>query len=301
MPSYTPRLGLRYPVSSDPANPPSDFQLLATGIDNTSVVYYSSVSTSQPSGPTNGCIWFQTDTRDFYLWTGTAWRPINVHQSTSASPPVTGTGYWTGQLWYQTDNNQLFVHNGTTFVPASSATISATTPGTRAAGGLWYDTTNKGLKVNNAGTWESAQQVNPYLLCYKSANQTIGSTNTYTTITFGTTANSFGANAPTNSSGTITINQTGLYHIDFAANTVLATSPYLSSQIVTTSTAGNQTYHGNYNTNGGSFSGTSTNITIPFSAGDSFVCQVAAGSASTQLQGCQGTVYCTVAYIGPTS
>lgn len=306
MPSYTSRLGLRYPVSSDPANPPNDFQLLATALDGASVVYYAAISSSPPASPVNGSIWYQTDTRDFYVWAATAWRTINVHFGNASGgnykPPISPTTF-DGSLWFQTDTQQLTVYSNSqaAWVPVTAATLAATAPTTPSGGQLWYDTTNKGLKVNNAGTWENAQQVNPYLLCHKGANQSLSAV-TNTTITFGTVDISLGNNAPTNNNGIITINQSGLYHIDFAASTTTGSVPYLYSQIVTTSsTYGSISYRGSLGANGSNeWSATNTNVTIPFVNGDSFVCQVAAQS-STTLQGGQGTLYCMTAYLGPIS
>ena len=312
MPLNTSRLSLPYPQASDPANPPSDIQKLAAALDSSAVVFYQSYSSAAPSSPVIGSIWYQTDTRDFYMWVASgAWRLINVHYGISsgvnANPPENPSGFFTGALWYQPDKEQLTVFDGplNEWIPVGAATLGTAAPSNPGLGNIWYDQTNAGLKVWSGSAWESAQQVNPYLLTYRGLNQVL-STNASTAIDFGSTGTTIGANAPTFSYGTpgvININQSGLYKIDF--NVSSNTNNAYFNALVTTSTSlsspGNATYGGSNGYSTTNNPGSSVSLTLPFANGDSFTCKVYCGGTAVTILGGQGSTFCTVAYIGPIS
>lgn len=62
---------LPYPSASDTVDVPRDIQALADALDTKSLRI--SASTSSPSAPTEGMLWYQTNTDALFIYTGTAW------------------------------------------------------------------------------------------------------------------------------------------------------------------------------------------------------------------------------------
>jgi len=172
MAQQTPRLNLNYPQSSDPANPPSDFQSIANTLDNEVVGYVHSSSTSAPANPYLGLIWYQTDTQNIYYYSGpqNGWMPVSMYyaSSTATSPNPT----LPGMFWYQTDTNQLKVYNGSQWIESVPAIMaSSTAPPTPAYSGMiWYQTDTKQMQVYD-GTLSTPGWVTPSSLIYYNATQ----------------------------------------------------------------------------------------------------------------------------------
>ena len=167
MAQHTTRLNLNYPQSTDPANPPSDFQSLATTIDNEVVGYYQGSSTAAPSAPYEGMFWFQTDTMNIYYYSGaaTGWQPVSMYfASSTATAPNPAI---MGMFWYQTDTNKLLVYNGSQWIAPVPTSVSASSnPPTPAyTGMLWYQSDTKMMQVYD-GTLGTPAWVTPSSLIY---------------------------------------------------------------------------------------------------------------------------------------
>lgn len=68
-------------------------------------------STSAPSSPLAGQLWWDSTNSLLKVYTGTAFKPISSATSSSSTP----TGSVTGDMWWDTTNGQLKVYNGSGF------------------------------------------------------------------------------------------------------------------------------------------------------------------------------------------
>ena len=73
----TPRLKLRYPTGTDPADVPSDNGALALGIDQ-AAVYDQGAVASRPAASLAGKFWLDPSSGLLYLDTGSAWITLNA-------------------------------------------------------------------------------------------------------------------------------------------------------------------------------------------------------------------------------
>ena len=74
----------------------------------------NSSSSTQPSAPVEGELWWDKTNDLLYVYTGTSWIPTGSPRiATEASPPT--ASIQEGTLWYDTTNNQLKGYNGAGF------------------------------------------------------------------------------------------------------------------------------------------------------------------------------------------
>lgn len=142
---------------------------------------FFSDSTNAPVSPSEGDIWYQTDTGIMKIYYSGSWdRPnYGVQTYLQASQP---TGASAGDLWIDSDNdNRLYYYNGSAWVEtrdggiqtaiddaANALALAAsaqptymqnTEPGSPADGDLWYNTSSQRLNIydDTAGYWRDLQ------------------------------------------------------------------------------------------------------------------------------------------------
>ena len=72
----------------------------------------NAASTSAPTSPLKGELWFDTSTGQLKVYDGTAFEPTGGAKSQSAEP----TSASAGDLWHDSDDDQLYVYTGSAFV-----------------------------------------------------------------------------------------------------------------------------------------------------------------------------------------
>ena len=72
----------------------------------------NSASTSAPSAPLKGELWFDTSTGQLKVYDGTSFKPSAGAKSQSAAP----TSPSAGDLWHDSDDDQLYVYSGSAWV-----------------------------------------------------------------------------------------------------------------------------------------------------------------------------------------
>ena len=96
----------------------------------------NAASTSAPSAPLKGELWFDTATSQLKVYDGTSFKPTGGAKSQSAAPSNPGAG----DLWHDSDDDQLYVYTGSEFqlvgpVYTSGQTLSGWKIETLASGG----------------------------------------------------------------------------------------------------------------------------------------------------------------------
>lgn len=127
--------------------------ITSTAAAQNAVVVYQPTA---PSSPVTGQIWVDSDDRQFYIWSGSAWISAIttfIYQSNAPGSPVTG------QVWVDSDNNLMYIYNGTSWIlvtpPGSS--YQTTAPSSPATGQVWIDSDdNNKLYVWTGSTWVTA-------------------------------------------------------------------------------------------------------------------------------------------------
>jgi hypothetical protein len=71
----------------------------------------NSASTSAPSAPLKGELWFDTSTAQLKVYDGTSFKPSSGAKSQNSAPTTPSAG----DLWHDSDNDQLYVHTGSAF------------------------------------------------------------------------------------------------------------------------------------------------------------------------------------------
>jgi hypothetical protein len=71
----------------------------------------NSASTSAPSAPLKGELWFDTSTAQLKVYDGTSFKPSAGAKSQNSAPTTPSAG----DLWHDSDNDQLYVHTGSAF------------------------------------------------------------------------------------------------------------------------------------------------------------------------------------------
>jgi D-Tyr-tRNAtyr deacylase len=69
-------------------------------------------STSQPTAPLKGELWFDTTTNQLKVYDGTSFKPTGGSKSSSSQP----TSPSAGDLWHDSDDDQLYVYSGSAWV-----------------------------------------------------------------------------------------------------------------------------------------------------------------------------------------
>jgi len=72
----------------------------------------NSASTSAPSNPLRGEVWFDTNTNQIKVYDGTSFKPTGGAKAQSTQP----TGPSTGDLWHNTTDDQLFLYTGSAWL-----------------------------------------------------------------------------------------------------------------------------------------------------------------------------------------
>jgi len=170
--TYTSRLGLRKPASTDDVTVDADLGANFDAIDS-AVSFTSCTSTTRPSVPFRGQGIYESDTGRAYVHNGTTpasagWRQDPFTGFLPVASTTRPTAPFTGQAIYETDTGLGYVHNGTT--PASAGwsrtafnsirrTASTSLPSIVTPGHMWQETDSHVLKVANgttgaSGGWE---------------------------------------------------------------------------------------------------------------------------------------------------
>ena len=71
----------------------------------------NSASTSAPSAPLKGELWFDTSTAQLKVYDGTSFKPSAGAKSQNSAPTTPSAG----DLWHDSGNDQLYVHTGSAF------------------------------------------------------------------------------------------------------------------------------------------------------------------------------------------
>ena len=71
----------------------------------------NSASTSAPSSPLRGELWFDTSTSQLKVYDGSSFKPTGGAKSQNSAPTSPGAG----DLWHDSDNDQLYVYTGSAF------------------------------------------------------------------------------------------------------------------------------------------------------------------------------------------
>ena len=79
-------------------------------------------STSQPSNPISGQLWWDTTNSILKAYTGSAFKVIGGSTSSASQP----TGAAAGDLWFDSANQQLYVYNGSSWVLVGPSFTSVT-------------------------------------------------------------------------------------------------------------------------------------------------------------------------------
>jgi len=106
----------------------------------------ASVSSTAPTSPTQGQIWFYQDTAQTFVYYGTAWIEIggsngSARVQVSSSAPASPLE---GDLWFDSDTAQTFAYYDSQWVEigtgsVSSVSISSSPPASPAEGNMWFD------------------------------------------------------------------------------------------------------------------------------------------------------------------
>ncbi len=72
----------------------------------------NAASTSAPTAPLKGELWFDTTTNQLKVYDGTSFKPTGGAKSSSTEP----TSPSAGDLWHDTDDDQLYVYTGSAFL-----------------------------------------------------------------------------------------------------------------------------------------------------------------------------------------
>ena len=69
-------------------------------------------STSAPTAPLKGELWFDTSTAQLKVYDGSVFKPTGGAKSQASEPTSPGAG----DLWHDSDDDQLYVYTGSAFV-----------------------------------------------------------------------------------------------------------------------------------------------------------------------------------------
>ena len=110
-------------------------------------------STTAPTSPVEGQVWYDTTNNILKVYDGSAWVAVGTHASATApSNPIEGT------VWYDTTNDFAKVYNGTAWV-AIGTHASTSSPTNPTEGALWYDTTNNHLNYWDGSAWQNSSGI----------------------------------------------------------------------------------------------------------------------------------------------
>ena len=117
------------------------------------------VSATAPSSPSEGDMWFESDTGRTYVYYDSAWVEIGAisagsRVSISANAPSNPTA---GDTWFDSDTAQTFIYYDSQWIEigasAMAATIAGTAPSNAIGGQIWFDSNTGGTYVYFNSTW----------------------------------------------------------------------------------------------------------------------------------------------------
>lgn len=107
------------------------------------------VSTTAPASPSEGDMWFESDTGRTYVYYDSYWVEVGAVSAGSrlvvgSNPPNNPT---VGDMWFDSDTTKTYVYYDSTWVEiggaggggGSSVTVSASAPASPSQGDLWFD------------------------------------------------------------------------------------------------------------------------------------------------------------------
>jgi len=118
-----------------------------------------SVSSNPPASPTEGNLWFDSDTAQTFIYYDSQWVEVGgstggaVMQVSSSAPgsPLEG------RMWFDSDTAQTFVYYDSQWVEigasAMAATVSANAPVSPISGQIWLDSDTGGVYVYYSNVW----------------------------------------------------------------------------------------------------------------------------------------------------
>lgn len=117
----------------------------------------ASVSSSAPSSPTTGSLWFDSDDGKTYVYYDSFWveiggNPLGVTISdTAPSSPVAG------QIWFNSNNAATYVYYDSSWVEVGAtgmgAIVSDTAPASPIVGQIWYNSSDSGTYIYYDSYW----------------------------------------------------------------------------------------------------------------------------------------------------
>jgi hypothetical protein len=117
----------------------------------------ASVSSSAPSSPTTGSLWFDSDDGKTYVYYDSFWveiggNPLGVTiGDTAPSSPVAG------QIWFNSNNAATYVYYDSSWVEVGAtgmgAIVSDTAPASPIVGQIWYNSSDSGTYIYYDSYW----------------------------------------------------------------------------------------------------------------------------------------------------
>jgi hypothetical protein len=117
----------------------------------------ATVSSSAPSTPTTGSLWFDSDDGKTYVYYDSAWveiggNPLGVTISdTAPSSPIAG------QVWFNSNNAGTYVYYDSSWVEIGSSglvsAVSATAPTSPVTGQIWFNSEDAGTYIYYDSAW----------------------------------------------------------------------------------------------------------------------------------------------------
>ena len=117
------------------------------------------VSSSSPSTPAEGDLWFDSDTAQTFVYYDSAWVEIGGSSGGARMQVLSGapTSPLEGTMWFDSDTAQTFVYYDSQWIEigasAMAATVSTTAPSGPIAGQVWFNSDTGGTYVYYGTTW----------------------------------------------------------------------------------------------------------------------------------------------------
>ena len=119
----------------------------------------ASISSTAPTSPVNGQIWFYQDTAQTFVYYGSNWIEIGA-VSNGARVEVSSTAPAspaTGDLWFDSDTAQTFTYYDSQWIEIGAsgmaASVGDSAPASPVNGQIWFDSTNASTNVYYDSIW----------------------------------------------------------------------------------------------------------------------------------------------------
>lgn len=119
----------------------------------------ATVSSTAPTSPVNGQIWFYQDTAQTFVYYNSTWIEVGAVSNgarlniSSSAPPSPATG----DLWFDSDTAQTFTYYDSQWIEIGAsgmaATISDSAPTSPVNGQIWFDSLNASTNVYYDSQW----------------------------------------------------------------------------------------------------------------------------------------------------